>query len=134
MAPKTSARELKKHEQNADKVTSGLALVLDEAMETELAYVMSQLRQKPGVMYTLAALLKSDSLQALLDGKTTKALTNVAPVVKVMALRKSSKKYKHLSDQPAVLTEILKTLEPGWYSHEGERAQSQFFGIGISLR
>ena len=120
-----SAREQKKNEQNADKVTAGLSLVLDEAMETELAYVMNQLRQKPGIMYTLAALLKSDSLQALLDGKTTKALSSAAPAVKILALRKTSKRFKHISDQPAVVTDVLKALEPGWFHADGERIHAR---------
>ena len=120
-AAKASARQQKQHEKDADKVTTGLKLVLDEAMETELAYVTHQLREKPAIMYTLASLLKSDSLQALLDGKTTKALTTSAAAasIKILAIRKSSKKFKHLSDQPAILTDILKTLEPGWYSARG---------------
>ena len=123
MAPKTSAREQKKNDKDADAVTAGFQLVLDEAMETELAYVTNQLRQKPAIMYTLASLLKSDSLQALLDGKTTKALTSAVPVAKIVAIRKASKKFKHLSDQPTVLTDILKTLEPGWFTTGAQGAE-----------
>ena len=138
-----SAREQKKTEKDADAVTTGFALVMDEAVETELAYVTNQLRQKPGITHTLAALLKSNSLQALLDGNTTKALSASKPGVKVMTLRKTSKRFKHLAEQPAVITDLLQTLEPGWYTGDGaERIDTrtvtsvhQYIGvIGVSIR
>ena len=65
-----SVREQKKIEVAATQAIDAVANVVDIAIEKEIEYVVGKLRDSRTPLFTVSSLMKSDSLQALLDGRT----------------------------------------------------------------
>ena len=64
-----SVREQKKIEEAATQAVNAVANVVDVAVEKEIEYVAGKFRENRELLFTVSSLLKSDSLQALLDGR-----------------------------------------------------------------
>ena len=118
-----SRREQKKIEEAATQAVNAVANVVDVAVEKEIEYVAGKFRQNRELLFTVSSLLKSDSLQALLDGRAMQlkketeggeAETPTKPG-RQLTLRRTTKKWKHLEKQVKVQRAILKALEPSLF-------------------
>ena len=121
-AQRTTAIVGAKAERDAAKTTNlmleGFAGAMDAALEAEIECVVQKFRQTPALLYSVAGLMKNDSLTALLDGRghnIMKESANAPLPIKVVKLRRTARKWKHLKEQPAVATKILEALEPDWF-------------------
>ena len=118
-----SRREQKKIEEAATQAVNAVANVVDVAVEKEIEYVAGKFRQNRELLFTVSSLLKSDSLQALLDGrgmqlqKETESGVAHTPTKpgRQLTLRRTTKKWKHLEKQVKVQRAILKALEPSLF-------------------
>ena len=118
-----SRREQKKIEEAATQAVNAVANVVDVAVEKEIEYVAGKFRENRELLFTVSSLLKSDSLQALLDGRAMQlkkeaesgeAETPSKPG-RQLTLRRTTKKWKHLEKQVKVQRAILKALEPSLF-------------------
>ena len=112
-----SQREQKKIEAAATSAINAVGLVVDVAIEKEIEYVTGKLRDNRELLFTVSSLLKSDSLQALLDGRTKELRTDDTEESpgkpgRKLTLRKTVRRWKHLDKQPRIQIEIIKSLEP----------------------
>ena len=118
-----SRREQKKIEEAATQAVNAVANVVDVAVEKEIEYVAGKFRENRELLFTVSSLLKSDSLQALLDGRAmqlkreTEGGEAEAPTKpgRQLTLRRTTKKWKHLEKQVKVQRAILKALEPSLF-------------------
>ncbi len=100
-------------------VTDAFNAAVDEAFESELAYITAKLRENRSLAYTLSGLMKNESLTALLDGRMRQVAAlsqdkrKCTPVVK---LRAHSKRFLQLASQPTVPLQILRTLLPNTFT------------------
>ena len=119
-----SVREQKKIEEAATQAVNAVANVVDVAVEKEIEYVAGKFRENRELLFAVSSsLLKSDSLQALLDGRAMQlkreaeggeAETPRKPG-RQLTLRRTTKKWKHLEKQVKVQRAILKALEPSLF-------------------
>jgi len=113
---KIGKRDQKKIEAEVAALSKAVGSVLDIAQETEIEYVTGKLRADPQLLHRISSLIKNDALRAVLDGslQTAGAASPTgggSPAGgKTLSLRRSAKKWKHLLQQPAIITAILKRL------------------------
>ena len=117
---KVSSRDQKAMAAQVNQVVDSFSAAIDSAFEAELDYIKEELRNNKPMAYTLSGLLKNKSLAALLDG-TARAEADAALSQgklaspggqKLMKLRQSVTKWKHLAHQPEAMMKVLHAIEP----------------------
>ena len=120
-----SKADAKKAETAADQVIAAFSQALDTAFETEIEYIIEQLRKNRDLTHCLSGMLKADTLQALLDGRLCmeQGPPSGAQPEKgrhITRLGTTTLRSEHLKSQPSVVLRILRRLLPNHFP-EGAR-------------
>lgn len=109
-------------EKKTSFLVSAFAGVSQLSVDQELAYVGEELRKNPQLLFAVSGLMKSQSLQALLDGRAMNLkeqqdedAEELRRQAKLLKLRRSAVKWGHLKHQPAIVEGLLKVLAPAWF-------------------
>ena len=111
-----SKPEAKKAEKEADQVVAAFSQALDSAFEAEVEYIVGALRQNRDLTHCLSGMLKSDALQALLDGRLragqldTSSGAQPQPNARgpgITKLRSATIRFEHLKTQPTVVLRLF---------------------------
>ena len=98
-------------------------------MELEVAYTAEQLHTNPALACTLASMLRSKSLESLLQGQRSATLVRAR-------LGSRCKRWKHL--RVSLQKELLSSLEPGIFTEDffescGADAFLPFITVGLNV-
>ena len=102
-------------DQQADAVVGAFAAAKEAAVEAELEYVIGHLRSNSQLLFNLSALMKSDALKALLEGRyaadeTAKSAEDSDKPKACRKLRASTKRWRHLATQPHIVIDLAVSL------------------------
>jgi len=109
-----------------DNLVQAVGMACDIALEAEIEFVTNAFRKDPATLHTVSALLKNDSLKAILDGRMHAAQREqesspAAPSQRVVKFKKCLKRWKHLDQQLVVVVMALRKMEPLWFEGPGMR-------------
>ena len=120
-------RDEKRLQKQTSEMIEAFAKAGNEAFESCLSSLTSQLRDNEPLVWRLSAIMKNPALVALLDGSlgSSEATVGTESPSKGRKLRASVLRFKHLQQQPGIAFGVLQKLVPDLF---GDHYNKLHFG------
>ena len=133
-----ASRRMNELEKGAAVLLKGFKVATEEADESELAYIRSELAKNPTLTHRLHSLVQNDGLVGALEGRAEVAVKQPAGRRKTGAtLKARMTRFKHLTQMPTVISSILRALEESVHDDllaSGEDVQVQLNVLCLALK